>query len=86
MKIKRFAIGLAIMMVFGIPLAVLVNAQSKSTGSPKDKPAQALTYKFTGPYVHKNLTVFLIHGKDMIKSKVDPDFAGGNGAKDRHRS
>ena len=70
MNMKRYAIGLALLMVFGLPLTVLVKAQTKSTGSPKNKPAQAANYKLSGPFVHKNLTVFLIHGKDLIKGKT----------------
>lgn len=70
MKMQRYAIGLALLMVFAVSLAVHVTAQSKSTGSPKNKPAQAEAYKLSGPYVHNNLTVFLVHGKNMIKGNT----------------
>lgn len=70
MRMKRYAIGLTLLMVFGISLTVFVKAQTMTTGSPRNKPAEPATYKLSGPFVHKNLTVFLIHGKDMIKGKT----------------
>ena len=69
MKMQRYAIGLLLLMAFAVSLTTLATAQSKSTGSPKNKPAHPETYKLSGPFVHKNLTVFLVHGKDMIKGK-----------------
>ena len=27
----------------------------------------AATYRFSGPYVHKNLSIYLIHGKDRFE-------------------
>ncbi len=69
MKMPRFAIGLLLcLMAIASLHAGLATAQSKRTGSPSDKSTQP--YRFTGPYAHKNLTVYLIHGKDMIKSKT----------------
>ena len=70
MKIQKYTVGLAFLMVLGLSLAVLVPAQAVRNSSPKSKPAQAGNYKFSGPFVHKNLTVYLIHGKDMIKNKT----------------
>jgi hypothetical protein len=70
MKMKRLAIGLVVLMAFGVPLTTLVKGQTKRKGSPENKPAQSMNYKLSGPFVHKNLTVFLIHGKDMIKMKT----------------
>lgn len=33
----------------------------------QDDPATVSNYSLSGPYTHKNLTVFLIHGKDQSK-------------------
>ncbi|HEX7331243.1 MAG TPA: DUF6569 family protein [Pyrinomonadaceae bacterium] len=33
----------------------------------QDDPATPSNYRLSGPYTHKNLTVFLIHGKDQSK-------------------
>lgn len=55
MKLKHlFAIALC--CVIGLTAA----AQSSSTTSP-----QTSAYRLSGPYTHKNLTVFLVHGKDQ---------------------
>lgn len=35
----------------------------------QDLQAQAGDYRISGPYTHKNLTIFLIHGKNLIESK-----------------
>ena len=31
----------------------------------QDDPVTQSNYRLSGPYTHKNLTVFLIHGKDQ---------------------
>ena len=54
------AAGLALVVVAGEP-------KQKAEPDKKDKPAPA--YRFSGPYTHDNLTVFLIHGDDQIKGK-----------------
>ncbi|MGH9969812.1 MAG: ARPP-1 family domain-containing protein, partial [Pyrinomonadaceae bacterium] len=35
----------------------------------QDLQSQAGDYRISGPYTHKNLTIFLIHGKNLIESK-----------------
>src|SRR5215472_4615365 len=44
--------------------------QGPATGQPDagQKPA-APKYVLSGPFTHQNLTVFLIHGPDRLKSK-----------------
>lgn len=32
--------------------------------------SQAGDYRLSGPYIHKNLAIFLVHGKNMIKTKT----------------
>src|ERR1041384_7732854 len=41
-----------------IPLALFVRGQGQN-------PTTNSNYRLSGPYTHKNLTVFLIHGKDQ---------------------
>src|SRR5262245_46854124 len=41
-------------------IALTATAQNSST-----KPQQTSEYRLSGPYTHKNLTVFLVHGKDQ---------------------
>jgi hypothetical protein len=57
-------------LLIGLPIALFINAraQSGSTNRQDDKPVPA-GYRISGPYTHKNLTVFLIHGKDLLPGK-----------------
>lgn len=51
-----------------IPIAFLSLLIALPVGlglAKQDDPATASNYRLSGPYVHKNLTVFLIHGKDQ---------------------
>jgi len=67
MKFRARSIGIAVLlMVIGIPLAMLVMA--KVLPAQKDE-TPSVDYKISGPYTHENLTIFLIHGKDTISGK-----------------
>ena len=49
-----------------IPIAFLSLLIALPVGLAKqDDPKPASNYRLSGPYTHKNLTVFLIHGKDQ---------------------
>ena len=49
-----------------IPIALLSLLIAFSIGLAKqDDPATASNYRLSGPYTHKNLTFFLVHGKDQ---------------------
>jgi hypothetical protein len=51
-----------------IPIAFLSLLIALPVGLAKqDDPVTASNYRLSGPYTHKNLTVFLIHGKDQTK-------------------
>src|SRR5215212_2144647 len=49
-------------LVIGLPAGIFIKAMAQSS-SPG--PAAASDYRLSGPYTHKNLTVFLVHGKDL---------------------
>lgn len=71
MNFRVLSIGLAVLLiVVGIPLAMLVTAKVLPANST-DKKSEAQTgdYKISGPYTHDNLTIFLIHGKDTLNGK-----------------
>src|SRR6185369_10232523 len=57
MKSKHL-IAIAFLSLLSLPLA-LTTAQN-----PQHQPASS-NYTFSGPYTHGNLTVFLVHGKDL---------------------
>ena len=61
--------GLALLLlVTGLAFALAAQpGQPCGPGKPGAKPAVA--YRFSGPYTHDNLTIFLIHGDDQIKDK-----------------
>ena len=62
MKLK-YVIPIAI---FCVLIGLQIKAQTPSTNAQDTKPT-ASGYRLSGPYVHQNLTVFLVHGKDQTK-------------------
>lgn len=51
-----------ILLALLVPASLLINAQQNTV--------QAGDYRLSGPYTHKNLAIFLVHGKNAIKSKT----------------
>jgi hypothetical protein len=43
--------------------------RSAAIGQGKGGGIQAGEYRLTGPYTHKNLSIFLVHGKSVIKAR-----------------
>ncbi|HSS22239.1 MAG TPA: DUF6569 family protein [Pyrinomonadaceae bacterium] len=66
-----FTLGLVVFAV-AISMGVLITGQAQwgSGGSaPRGGTVDAGDYKLSGPYTHKNLSIFLVHGKNVIKAK-----------------
>lgn len=73
-----------VLLAIVFPLAVLIRArvqtettteESGNTGQESGNTGQAngnqaSDYRLSGPYTHENLTIFLIHGKDLIEGKT----------------
>lgn len=55
-----------LLMSVGLACAINTQAQRDDTAQPKTVAAD---YKLSGPYSHKNLTIFLIHGADQMTGK-----------------
>ncbi|HEX5890460.1 MAG TPA: DUF6569 family protein [Pyrinomonadaceae bacterium] len=58
-------------LLIALPVGLLINARAqKPSSKPQDdkKPAET-TYRLSGPYTHKNLTIFLVHGKDLLPGR-----------------
>ena len=60
----------AFCLLIGLSISLFRNAEAQraSTSRQNDKPV-ASGYRISGPYTHKNLTVFLVHGKDLMPGK-----------------
>ena len=73
MKKQAFVLTLGVLlMAIMVSLGVLISAQARkaSSGGPGQAAgAQTGDYRLSGPYTHRNLTIFLVHGKDLIKGK-----------------
>lgn len=64
MKKQAFALTLGVVLLATmVSMGVLINARGQGAGM------KAGEYRLTGPYTHKNLTIFLVHGKNVIKAK-----------------
>ena len=57
-------------LLIALPIGLFVNTRAQRTAPtrPDDQRAPA-KYRISGPYTHKNLTVFLVHGKDQLPGK-----------------
>ncbi|HXD34110.1 MAG TPA: DUF6569 family protein [Pyrinomonadaceae bacterium] len=75
MKTTNFGRGNPVVWVLSMTLAItvgLVITAQMSGSSPapqKVKNTKESEYEITGPYSHKNLTVFLVHGPDKLPGK-----------------
>jgi hypothetical protein len=75
MKKQPFLFTIVVVLL-SIGIGMLINAQVRSGSSSKTPESsgkgeemQAADYRFSGPYTHDNLTIFLIHGNDRITGK-----------------
>src|SRR6476620_599172 len=55
-------------LLIGLPIGLFINARAQTTNRQDDKTVPT-GYRISGPYTHKNLTVFLVHGKDLLPGK-----------------
>jgi hypothetical protein len=73
MKKQAFVITLGMVLVaVMVSLGMLIGVQAHRTspgGQRRGAETQAGDYRLSGPYTHKNLTIFLVHGKSMVKAK-----------------
>ena len=72
MKKQAFVLTLGVVlfsMVAG--MSMILNAQRKGRGhAAKPAQIQAGEYRLSGPFTHNNLTIFLVHGKNMFEGKT----------------
>ncbi|HKO60848.1 MAG TPA: DUF6569 family protein [Pyrinomonadaceae bacterium] len=63
---RIFLIGSLLLVAVIAPLVLFISAEGQT---PANNTIQAGSYRLSGPYTHKNLTIFLIHGKSIVLSK-----------------
>lgn len=73
MKKQAFVLtlGVVLLAVVGL-MGILASAQGWGGGAGaqgRGDGARENDYRLSGPYTHKNLSIFLVHGKSVIKSK-----------------
>ncbi|MDQ2937724.1 MAG: hypothetical protein M3R67_09465, partial [Acidobacteriota bacterium] len=59
-------VGLVLLSVI-VATGMLINV---ATGQGNQEQIQAGEYRLSGPYTHKNLTIFLVHGKNLLSGKT----------------
>lgn len=60
-------LSMTLAITFGLVLTAQMRGSSQAPA--KAREMKAADYEITGPYTHKNLTVFLIHGRDKLAGK-----------------
>lgn len=66
MKLQNyFTVGLLLVSITTMGLIAIAVGQTQSGQNVNDLPASK--YRLSGPYTHKNLTIFLVHGEDLVK-------------------
>jgi hypothetical protein len=64
MKSKHLITIAFLSLLIGLPLGLFINAAGQNSARPQPQ-APSSDYRLSGPYTHGNLTVFLVHGKDL---------------------
>ncbi|MFN2491704.1 MAG: ARPP-1 family domain-containing protein [Pyrinomonadaceae bacterium] len=74
MKTQAFVLTLsAVVVAFMIPMVILINAQRPGNNNlpqARSNQLQAGDFRLSGPFTHKNLSIFLVHGKDLVSGKT----------------
>jgi ARG/rhodanese/phosphatase superfamily protein len=53
-------------LLIAFPIGLLLQADAQTNSSTGNQgPERKSTYRLSGPYTHKNLTIFLVHGRDL---------------------
>jgi ARG/rhodanese/phosphatase superfamily protein len=68
MKPKHLAALAAFCLLIALPVGIFINAQAQNSSTNQETQANT-HYRISGPYTHQNLTVFLVHGKDLLPGK-----------------
>lgn len=56
--------AIALLCLIGLPVGLFIKAAAQTPATNPQDTTRPSDYRLSGPYTHKNLTVFLVHGKD----------------------
>lgn len=70
MKNQAFVLTLGIVLFSVLAVVMAGTAQQKTKTSEKPVKITAGDYRLSGPYTHKNLSIFLVHGKNTFEGKT----------------
>lgn len=67
---RTYLISISILcLLIALPLGFLIQ-RADAQSSNGSRATQATNYRLSGPYVHKNLTIFLVHGNDLAGNRT----------------
>ena len=64
---KQLLAACSSLALLGVVAFVIVSKGQQTMPGTHSRETQPTNYRISGPYSHKNLTVFLVHGKDLLK-------------------
>lgn len=70
MKKQAFVVTLGVVLVSIMAVFMINAAQRKSRTTEKSVKITVGEYQLSGPYTHKNLSIFLVHGKNTFEGKT----------------
>ena len=70
MKNQAFVLTLAVVLISVLAGVAITSAQQKSRTKEKSVKITVGEYQLSGPYTHKNLSIFLVHGKNTFAGKT----------------
>lgn len=57
---------LCLLVAASITWLAMAHQSTDQTLTAQSQEVQSFNYRISGPYTHKNLTIFLVHGKDLL--------------------
>ena len=57
-------------LTIGVALQSSASAQSSRRSQNSSSTTNSKSYRLSGPYTHKNLTIFLVHGRDLFPGRT----------------
>src|SRR5215213_4911402 len=66
MKPKHLITMAVLSLLIAVPVGLFFKANAQNSSTPQSQS----DYRLSGPYTHKNLTIFLVHGKELMPGKT----------------